>query len=214
MLPPQKSQIKQAIGTSCFTSMSLKGVAGHHHGMATYTSVSFSLKWPSDYDTMWSSRQIPTFQRNMLPPSSGFGSLKKESKDGSITSHEDVNAAVVWDSAAAQGVPSGGDPSAGVSIGCLPQWSWGPLLIVSIPSLRTIRERLSFVQLLDVGFEVFTALVMKSSIFWDITSCSMLKVNWYFGGTCGLHLHSLWISHSRNQCESRWQAESLHVYTC
>jgi hypothetical protein len=28
-----------------------------------------------------------------------------------------------------------------------------------------------------VGFEVLTAVVMKSSIFWDITSCSPLKVN-------------------------------------
>jgi hypothetical protein len=28
-----------------------------------------------------------------------------------------------------------------------------------------------------VGFEVLTAVVMKSSTFWDITSCSPLKVN-------------------------------------
>jgi hypothetical protein len=28
---------------------------------------------------------------------------------------------------------------------------------------------------------------MKSSIFWDITPCSPLKVNWRFGGTCRLH---------------------------
>jgi hypothetical protein len=28
-----------------------------------------------------------------------------------------------------------------------------------------------------VGFEVMTAVVMKSYIFWDITSCSLLKVN-------------------------------------
>jgi hypothetical protein len=28
-----------------------------------------------------------------------------------------------------------------------------------------------------VGFEVLTAVVMKSSIFWDITPCSPLKVN-------------------------------------
>jgi hypothetical protein len=31
-----------------------------------------------------------------------------------------------------------------------------------------------------VGFEVFTAVVMNSSIFWDITSCSPLSVNWRF----------------------------------
>jgi hypothetical protein len=28
-----------------------------------------------------------------------------------------------------------------------------------------------------VGFEVLTAVVMKSSIFWDITPCNPLKVN-------------------------------------
>jgi hypothetical protein len=28
-----------------------------------------------------------------------------------------------------------------------------------------------------VGFEVLTAVVKKSSIFWDITPCSLLKVN-------------------------------------
>jgi hypothetical protein len=30
--------------------------------------------------------------------------------------------------------------------------------------------------------------VVKSSIFWDITPCSRLKVNRRFGGTCRLHL--------------------------
>jgi hypothetical protein len=29
---------------------------------------------------------------------------------------------------------------------------------------------------------------MKSSVFWDITPCSLLKVNRRFGGTCRLHL--------------------------
>jgi hypothetical protein len=31
-------------------------------------------------------------------------------------------------------------------------------------------------QIKDVGFEVLTAVVMKSSIFWDITPCSPLNV--------------------------------------
>jgi hypothetical protein len=39
-----------------------------------------------------------------------------------------------------------------------------------------------------VGFEVHTAVVMKSTIFWDITLCTSLKVNWYFRGTCDLLL--------------------------
>jgi hypothetical protein len=34
-----------------------------------------------------------------------------------------------------------------------------------------------------VGFEVLTAVVMKNTIFWDITPCSPLKVNRRFGGT-------------------------------
>jgi hypothetical protein len=39
-----------------------------------------------------------------------------------------------------------------------------------------------------VGFEVFTAVVMKSIIFWDMTPCSLLSVNRRFGGTYRLHL--------------------------
>jgi hypothetical protein len=35
-------------------------------------------------------------------------------------------------------------------------------------------------------FEVPTTLVVKISIFWDITPRSLLKVNQYFGGTCYL----------------------------
>jgi hypothetical protein len=44
----------------------------------------------------------------------------------------------------------------------------------------------------DVGFEVLTPVVMKtSSIFWDITPCSPLKVNGRYAGTCRLHLQAL-----------------------
>jgi hypothetical protein len=39
-----------------------------------------------------------------------------------------------------------------------------------------------------VGIEVLTAVVMKRSVFWDIISCSPLKVNRCFGGTCRLNL--------------------------
>jgi hypothetical protein len=35
---------------------------------------------------------------------------------------------------------------------------------------------------------------MKSSILWDITSCSPLRVNWLFGGTYRLHLQGRRIS--------------------
>jgi hypothetical protein len=36
-------------------------------------------------------------------------------------------------------------------------------------------------------FEVLTGVIMKSSIFWDITPRSLIKVNWCFRGTCHLH---------------------------
>jgi hypothetical protein len=50
-----------------------------------------------------------------------------------------------------------------------------------------------------VGFEVFTAVVMKSDIVWDITSCSPLKVNRRFGGTYRLYLQGRDINQARNQ---------------
>jgi hypothetical protein len=53
----------------------------------------------------------------------------------------------------------------------------------------------------NVGFEVLTAVVMKSKIFWDITPCSPLKFNRHFGGTCRLHLQGRRISQARNQRE-------------
>jgi hypothetical protein len=39
-----------------------------------------------------------------------------------------------------------------------------------------------------VGFEVLTAVVMTSIIFWDMTPCSQLSFNRRFGGTYSLHL--------------------------
>jgi hypothetical protein len=41
---------------------------------------------------------------------------------------------------------------------------------------------------MNVGFEVLTAVVMKSTIFWDMTLCSPLKINRRFGRTYRLHL--------------------------
>jgi hypothetical protein len=40
----------------------------------------------------------------------------------------------------------------------------------------------------NAGFEVLRAVVMKSTVFCDITPCSPLKVNRRFGGTYLLHL--------------------------
>jgi hypothetical protein len=47
---------------------------------------------------------------------------------------------------------------------------------------------------IEVGFEVPTAVAMKSSVFWDITPCGSVKFNWRFRGTCRLHLQGLRIS--------------------
>jgi hypothetical protein len=58
-----------------------------------------------------------------------------------------------------------------------------------------------------VGSEVLTAVVIRSSIFWDIRPYSPLKVNRRFGGTCRLHFQGRKISQARNHLESRWQAE-------
>jgi hypothetical protein len=44
--------------------------------------------------------------------------------------------------------------------------------------LKYITESFVIKYLCYVGFEVLTAMGMKSTIFWDITPCSPLKVNW------------------------------------
>jgi hypothetical protein len=41
----------------------------------------------------------------------------------------------------------------------------------------------------SVGFEVLTAVVMKSTIFWNIMLCSSLKVKQHFTRTYRLHLY-------------------------
>jgi hypothetical protein len=43
---------------------------------------------------------------------------------------------------------------------------------------------------------------MESSIFWDITPCSPLKVNRRLGGTCCLHFQGRRISRARNEREA------------
>jgi hypothetical protein len=53
----------------------------------------------------------------------------------------------------------------------------------------------------DVGFEVLTALTMKSSVFWDITLTSPVKVNRRFRGTYRLSLRDRRVSQQRNHYE-------------
>jgi hypothetical protein len=58
-----------------------------------------------------------------------------------------------------------------------------------------------------VRFEVLTAVVMKSIIFWDIATCSLLKVNRRFGGTYPLHLQGRRKFRAINKSGSRLQAD-------
>jgi hypothetical protein len=65
---------------------------------------------------------------------------------------------------------------------------------------------------------------MESTIFWDITTCSPLKVNRRFGGTYRLHLQggSWWLrpgifrkpkGRGTSVAESRYQATALKTVT-
>jgi hypothetical protein len=54
-----------------------------------------------------------------------------------------------------------------------------------------------------------TIVVRNIITFWDITPCSLLKVNRRFGGTCHLHFHGGKTSQSRNQREIGWHTDLL-----
>jgi hypothetical protein len=45
---------------------------------------------------------------------------------------------------------------------------------------------------------------VKISVFCDVTTCSQLKVNLRFGGTCHLHLQDLKMGRTRHQREPGW----------
>jgi hypothetical protein len=54
----------------------------------------------------------------------------------------------------------------------------------------------------NLQWQVPFGLLKQSPIFWDIPSCSQLKINWRFGGTCRLNLQGWRVSHARNQHEA------------
>jgi hypothetical protein len=60
-----------------------------------------------------------------------------------------------------------------------------------------------------VGLEDLTMAIMKTSVFWGITSCSSLKVSRRFGGICRLSSESK-NKPARNQPESGWQDLSIN----
>jgi hypothetical protein len=51
----------------------------------------------------------------------------------------------------------------------------------------------------------------KSSIFGDAIACSLVKVNWRFGGTCHLYLQSQWVSQVRNPHEPPDETELFTI---
>jgi hypothetical protein len=57
-------------------------------------------------------------------------------------------------------------------------------------------------------FEALTAVVMKRSVCWDITTCGALNVARRFEGTRRLHFQGRRISQAINQRENRWQVEA------
>jgi hypothetical protein len=63
----------------------------------------------------------------------------------------------------------------------------------------------------DVGFEVLTAVVMKSPIFWDITPCTLLKVNRRFGGTYRRHLRGQRVSQANKQAGSKLASRACYL---
>jgi hypothetical protein len=56
---------------------------------------------------------------------------------------------------------------------------------------KTVFTELTALKSGFVRFEVFTAVVMKSIIFWDVTPCSLLSCNRRFGGTYRLHQYGV-----------------------
>jgi hypothetical protein len=65
---------------------------------------------------------------------------------------------------------------------------------ISFLTYRIYNRRWNWNTPKSVGFEVLTAVIMYTDIFWDIMPCSQLKANRRFGGTHGLHLQGRKIS--------------------
>jgi hypothetical protein len=65
---------------------------------------------------------------------------------------------------------------------------------MSQANISRVNLTVCWINLLIVGFEVLTAVVMKSTIFWDIMPCSPLKVDQRFRGTYHLHFQGRRIS--------------------
>jgi hypothetical protein len=65
--------------------------------------------------------------------------------------------------------------------------------------------------LIVAGFEVLTAVTMKSSIFWYITPCCSVKVNQRFGVTYRFHLQGRRIRQAIDQHELGRKQSMIHA---
>jgi hypothetical protein len=88
--------------------------------------------------------------------------------------------------------------------------SWTPIVPKRINTISTFfcKTFLNLTQLYAES-EVLEALVMKGTIFWDITPCDPLKVNRRFGGAYHFHIQGE-ISRARYQRESRRHSDYCH----
>jgi hypothetical protein len=64
----------------------------------------------------------------------------------------------------------------------------------------------------NIGFEVFTAVTMKNTVFWEVEPCRSC-VNRRFGGTYRLHLQGKKIC-ERGTNVSRWQQTVTYIHVC
>jgi hypothetical protein len=78
-------------------------------------------------------------------------------------------------------------------------------------NVEPVREAVKRSPQNSIGFEVLTAVVMKSSVFRDVIPCSSLKVNRHFRGTCRLHLQGERICQARNRCEAGSKQNILNL---
>jgi hypothetical protein len=71
------------------------------------------------------------------------------------------------------------------------------------------RCRKYYIVFFCVGLAFLTAVIMMSSLFWDVTPCSLLKINRRFVGTSRRYLQCPRIRKSRNQHETGSKQSSI-----
>jgi hypothetical protein len=94
------------------------------------------------------------------------------------------------------------------------------LLLIVVPAVGVpfiyAHNRCLFWKSYNMGFEVLTPVGMKISIFWDITPCSLLKVNRRYGETSppssGSNKPSKIPPHSASQLLLRSSETSVHFH--